>query len=135
MLRADEIAALRDAATELTQPIVDYLLQDLARRISEAGQFTASAQYEVWKLQQLGVSQREVKKQLKKLLKVSNRELRQMLTQSAEVGYNYDMRSLPYVQALPFQRNEVMQKIVSAAVELAEDDLTNITQTLGMIDP
>ena len=48
MLRADEIAALRDAATELTQPIVDYLLQDLARRISEAGQFTASAQYEVW---------------------------------------------------------------------------------------
>lgn len=66
MLRADEIAALRDAATELTQPIVDYLLQDLARRISEAGQFTASAQYEVWKLQQLGVSQREVKKQLKK---------------------------------------------------------------------
>lgn len=135
MLRADEIAALRDAATELTQPIVDYLLQDLARRISEAGQFTASAQYEVWKLQQLGVSQREVKKQLKKLLKVSNRELRQMLTQSAEVGYNYDMRSLPYVQALPFQRNEVMQKIVSAAVALAEDDLTNITQTLGMIDP
>lgn len=135
MLRADEIAALRDAATELTQPIVDYLLQDLARRISEAGQFTASAQYEVWKLQQLCVSQREVKKQLKKLLKVSNRELRQMLTQSAEVGYNYDMRSLPYVQALPFQRNEVMQKIVSASVALAEDDLTNITQTLGMIDP
>lgn len=135
MLRANEIAALRDAATELTQPIVDYLLQDLARRISEAGQFTAYAQYEVWKLQQLGVSQREVKKQLKKLLKVSNRELRQMLTQSAEVGYNYDMRSLPYVQALPFQRNEVMQKIVSAAVALAEDDLTNITQTLGMIDP
>lgn len=135
MLRADEIAALRDAATELTQPIVDYLLQDLARRISEAGHFTASAQYEAWKLQQLGVSQREVKKKLKKLLKVSNRVLRQMLTQSAEVGYNYDMRSLPYVQALPFQRNEVMQKIVSAAVALAEDDLTNITQTLGMIDP
>lgn len=135
MLRADEIAALRDAATELTQPIVDYLLQDLARRISEAGKFTASAQYEVWKLQQLGVSQRDVKKKIKKLLKVSNRELRQMLTQSAEVGYNYDMRSLPYVQALPFQRNEVMQKIVSAAVALAEDDLTNITQTLGMIDP
>ena len=93
MLRSDEIDALRDAATELTQPIIDYLLRDLAERIARAGQFTAAAQYEVWKLQQLGVSQREVKKRLKELLKVSNQELRRFLTQSAEAGYNYDLRS------------------------------------------
>ena len=116
MLKADEINALRDAAAELTQPITDYLIRDLAQRIAAAGQLTATAQYEVWKLQQLGMSQREVKKQLKKLLKVSNRELRRLLTQSAEAGYNYDMRSLPQVQAIPFHRNEIMQQIVSAAV-------------------
>lgn len=135
MLKADEINALRDAAAELTQPITDYLIRDLAQRIAAAGQLTATAQYEVWKLQQLGMSQREVKKQLKKLLKVSNRELRRLLTQSAEAGYNYDMRSLPQVQAIPFHRNEIMQQIVSAAVSLAQDDLTNITKTLGMVDP
>ena len=135
MLKADEINALRDAATELTQPITDYLIQDLAERVAKAGQFTATAQYEAWKLQQLGISQREIKKQLKRLLKISNRELRQLLTQSAEAGYNYDMRSLPHVQAVPFQRNEAMQQIVAAAVTLAQDDLSNITQTLGMVDP
>ena len=135
MLRSDEIDALRDAATELTQPIIDYLLRDLAERIARAGQFTAAAQYEVWKLQQLGVSQRAVKKRLKELLKVSNQELRRLLTQSAEVGYNYDLRSLPQVQAIPFQQNEAVQQIVAAAVQLAESDLTNITQTLGMVDP
>lgn len=135
MLRSDEIDALRDAATELTQPIIDYLLRDLAERIARAGQFTATAQYEVWKLQQLGVSQREVKKRLKELLKVSNQELRRLLTQSAEAGYNYDLRSLPQVQAIPFQQNEAVQQIVAAAVQLAESDLTNITQTLGMVDP
>ena len=135
MLRSDEIDALRDAATELTQPIIDYLLRDLAGRIARAGQFTATAQYEVWKLQQLGVSQREVKKRLKELLKVSNQELRRLLTQSAEAGYNYDLRSLPQVRAIPFQQNEAVQQIVAAAVRLAESDLTNITQTLGMVDP
>lgn len=135
MLRSDEIDALRDAAAELTQPIIDYLLRDLAGRIARAGQFTATAQYEVWKLQQLGVSQREVKKRLKELLKVSNQELRRLLTQSAEAGYNYDLRSLPQVQAIPFQQNEAVQQIVAAAVQLAESDLTNITQTLGMVDP
>lgn len=135
MLKADEINALRDAATELTQPITDYLIQDLAERVTKAGQFTATAQYEVWKLQQMGISQREIKKRLKKMLKISNRELRQLLTQSAETGYNYDMRSLPHVQAVPFHRNEAIQQIVAAAVALAQDDLSNITQTLGMVDP
>ena len=67
MLRADEIDALRGAAEELTAPIVDYLIQDLAKRVAKAGQFTATAQYETWKLQELGLSQREIKKRLKKL--------------------------------------------------------------------
>lgn len=98
MLTADEINALRDAATELTQPIIEYLLKDIAERISKAGQFTSSAKYEVWKLQELGISQREIKKHLKKMLKVTNKELRELLTQSAEVGYRFDMRSVPQVQ-------------------------------------
>lgn len=135
MLRADEIDALRGAAEELTAPIVDYLIQDLAKRVAKAGQFTATAQYQTWKLQELGLSQREIKKQIKKLLKVSNRELRRMLTQSAEAGYSYDLRSLPQVQAIPFRQNEAVQQIVAAAVRLAENDLSNITQTIGMVDP
>ena len=52
-----------------------------------------------------------------------------MLTQSAEAGYSYDLRSLPQVQAIPFQQNEAVQQIVAAAVRLAENDLSNITQT------
>lgn len=135
MLKADEINALRDAATELTQPIIEYLIKDIAERISKAGQFTSSAKYEVWKLQELGVSQREIKKHLKKMLRVSNAELRELLTQSAEVGYRFDMRAVPQVQKIPFDKNPWLQRIVSASVKMAQDDLTNITQTLGMIDP
>lgn len=135
MLRAEEIEALRDAATDLLRPVIEYLLRDIAERIAKAGQLTATAQYETWKLQQLGVSQREMKKQLKKLLKVSNRELRQLLTQSAETGYNYDIRSLPQVQAVPFHRNEAVQQIVRAAIAQTQGTLENLTQTLGMVDP
>lgn len=135
MLRAEEIEALRDAATDLLRPVIEYLLRDIAERIAKAGQLTATAQYETWKLQQLGVSQREMKKQLKKLLKVSNRELRQLLTQSAATGYNYDIRSLPQVQAVPFHRNEAVQQIVRAAIAQTKGTLENLTQTLGMVDP
>lgn len=135
MLTPEQIAAYRDQALKITDPINDFLLADIARRISEAGQLTSTASYQVWRAQQLGMSQRELKKKLKKLLKVSNRELRKLLTQSAEVGYDFDIKHLPYVQAVPFHRNESLQQIVEAAVKLAQDDFTNLTQTLGMVDP
>lgn len=135
MLTPEQISAYGDSARKLVEPVTEFLLQDIARRISEAGQLTSTASYQVWRAQQLGVSQREMKKRLKKLLKVSNRELRKLLTQAAEVGYDFDIKRLPYVQAVPFHQNEALQKIVRDAVELAMDDFTNLTQTMGMIDP
>lgn len=135
MLTAEQIAALRDKATDLTLPIINYLLQDLAERIAQAGQFTATAQYETWKLQQLGLSQKEIKQKLKKLLKTTNSQIEQLMTQSAEAGYNFDLKQLPSAGAVAFEENAAVQQIVSAAVTLAQDDLSNITQTLGMTDP
>lgn len=135
MLTPEQIEALRDAARKVADPITEYLIRDIAERITEAGQLTSTAAYEVWRAQQLGMSQREIKKQLKKRIRISNRELRRLLTQSAEVGYNFDIKNLPQVQAVPFAQNDTMQQIVSAAVALAQDDFTNITQTLGMVDP
>jgi hypothetical protein len=37
------------------------------------------------------------------------------------------------VQAVPFGANEALQRIVSAAVDMAQEDLTNITQTMGFV--
>lgn len=135
MLTADQIEALGDKAQQLITPVTDFLIEDIARRISEAGQITSTAVYQTWRLQQLGVSQRQLKKELKKRLKVSNRELRKIIEQSAEAGYEFDIRNLPYVQAVPFSKNGSIQQIVAAAVQLAQDDLTNITQTIGFVCP
>ena len=135
MLRADEIEALRDAASDLLRPVIEYLLRDIAERIAKAGQLTATAQDETWKLQQLGVSQRDLRTYLKKALKVSNAKLRQLLTQSAEAGYNYDLSTLPTVRAIPFDENEAVQQIVRAAIAQTQGTLENLTQTLGMVDP
>ena len=135
MLTSEQIAALRDAAGSIADPINDFLLRDIARRIAGAGQLTSSAAYQVWRAQQLGLSQRLLKKELRKLLRVSHRDLRRLLTQAAEVGYDFDIKHLPYVQALPFERNASLQQMVQAAVKLAQEDFTNLTQTLGMVGP
>lgn len=135
MLTADQIEVLGDKAMQLITPVTDFLIEEIARRISEAGQLTATASYQVWRAQQLGLSQKEIKKRLKKLLKVSSDELEQLLTQAAETGYNFDIKNLPTEAAIPFADNSAIQKIVSAAVQLAKDDLSNITQTIGFVAP
>ena len=43
MLTPEQIAAYRDQVSQITDPINDFLLEDIARRISEAGQMTRTA--------------------------------------------------------------------------------------------
>ena len=135
MLTPDQINVLRDKVSQLTDPVLEFLLEDIARRVSEAGQLTSSASYQIWRAQQLGMSQREVKKEIKKRLRVSNRELRKLLTQSAEVGYDFDIRRFPYVQKLPFNENEALQRIVQGTIDMVGGEFNNLTQTLGMVAP
>ncbi|MBR6793349.1 MAG: phage minor capsid protein [Clostridia bacterium] len=134
MLTPEQITAIRDRAGRITEPITEYLLRDVARRVSSAGQLTASASYQIERLQQMWLSRREVEKELKRLLKVSEGELKTLLTQSAEVGYRFDLDRFG-VEAVPFDENESLQQIVDASVRLATDDFRNITQTIGMVDP
>ncbi len=135
MLTADQIDALRESTRKITDPIAEYLLRDIARRIAQAGELTSTAAYQVWRAQQLGVSQRQIKKELRRLLKLSHREIRRIMYQSAQAGYSLDVSRFPYVQALPFAQNAVLQQIVSAAVELAQEDFSNIVQTIGFVNP
>lgn len=135
MLTPEQIAALRDRAGELTDPVIEFLIADIADRISEAGQLTSSAAYEVWKAQKLGVSQKQLKKELQKLLKVSSAQVEQLLTQAAEVGYDFDLKRFPHADAVTFDENESLQQILGAAIQQAQEDFTNITQTMGFIGP
>lgn len=135
MLTPDQIDVLRDLSGQVVDPIVEFLIEDIARRVSEAGQLTSTAAYQVWRLQNLGVSQRQLKKELRKRLKVSHRQLRQLLSQSVETGYDFDIKRFPQVQSVPFSENTSLQQILDATVKLAQEDLSNITQTIGFITP
>ena len=135
MLPPESIDALRILAMQITDPMTDFLLRDIARRVAEAGQITSTAGYQIWKIQGLGKSQKEVKKKLAELLNASLNEIDEIFEQAAEEGYKFDLSKLPTVEGIPFEENESLIQIVRAAVTLAQDDFTNITQTIGMISP
>ncbi len=135
MLTADQIDALSQRAEQISDSLSDFLIGDIAERISEAGQLTGTASYEVWRLQNLGVSQDKLKKELKKRLSISLSEVEDLLKQSAEAGYNFDISRFPTADAIPFAENTSLQQIVDAAVQMAQEDFSNIVQTIGFVGP
>lgn len=135
MLTADQISYLRERSEQLLDPVIDYLIKDICERVATAGQFTATASYEVWRLQNLGISQRQLKKEIAKRLKISQTQAERLLTQSAEVGYNFDMSRFPTSHAIPLSANSSLQQILAATVKLAKEDLSNMTQTIGFVGP
>ena len=135
MFTAYQIETLRILAERMLDPVTNFLIEDIAKRVAEAGQLTGTASYEVWRAQNLGVSQRKLKKELQKRLKISQKEVEQLLKQAAEVGYNFDISRFPTTHAVPFVANPSLQQIVEAAVILAQEDLTNLTQTMGFVGP
>ena len=135
MLTADQIDALRESARKITDPITEYLLRDIARRIAQAGELTSTAAYQVWRAQNLGLSQQDIQQELRRLLRMSRDEIERIMYRSAQSGYDLDVRRFPTVEAIPFEQNVSLQQIVSAAVELAQEDFSNIVQTIGFVNP
>ena len=45
MLTASQVEALRANSEQLLDPITDYLIEDIAKRVAKAGQFTGTASY------------------------------------------------------------------------------------------
>ena len=133
MLTAAQIDALRDASGQLLDPVTDFLVEDIARRVSEAGQLTSTAAYQVWRAQNLGLSQKKLKKLLQEKLDISEKELERLLKQAAKTGYNFDLSQLPTSKGIPFAANSSVQQIVAAAVKQARNGLTNITRTMGFV--
>ena len=135
MLTPSQITALRDMSGQVMDPIVDFLIEDIAKRVAEAGQLTSTAAYQTWKLQKLGVSQKQLKKEIQKRLKISQKQVEQLMTQAAKTGYNFDISRFPTADAIPFAENTTVQQILDGTVKLAGDDLTNVTQTMGFVAP
>lgn len=135
MLTAYQIDALQRKSEQLLDPIVEFLIEDIAKRISQAGQLTSTASYQIWRAQNLGISQRKLKKEIAKRLRISQKEVEKLLTQAAETGYRFDIDRFPTSHAIPLAANSSLQQILEATVKQAQEELSNFTRTMGFVGP
>lgn len=134
MLTPEQLEAVQDQFELIAGPINEYIIRDIVNRILDAGEITSTARYKAKIAKELNVSLKEVKLYVKDQVKRRKADFEYIFNEVAKLIYEQNADNTSF-RVIPFEQNEKLQNIVLAAVELADDNFKNITQTLGMVDP
>lgn len=132
-LTPEQIAGFQAAMEEIAQPVIDWLLRDIAERVAEAGTMTSTAAYETYRARALGAQEEQLETFLKKQLGISEKEIKRLFEQAGAFSAEDDYNRIG-VWATEAQQ-ETLEQITEAATKLATKDFKNITQTIGMVSP
>lgn len=120
---------MEKAAAKLEQDI----MLDIVRRIKANAGMTSTAEYQINRLRQLGLSDAYIQEQIQTYLKISDEEMDRILNdvvknQYEKFGAIYEDVGLAQK---PFGDHVAIQTVISAALTQTGDTFKNISQSLG----
>lgn len=109
------------------------VMEDIVWRIRKTKKITSTADWQINRLQILGNSSEDIEKMLKDTLDASYPEMFELYDQVIDWEYvrNKDVYEQINAQFIPFEENEELQQLTDALIQQTDDDLRNITQSLG----
>lgn len=109
------------------------VMEDIVRRIRKTKKITSTADWQINRLRILGNSSEDIEKMLKEALEASYPEMFELYDQVIDWEYvrNKDVYEQINAQFIPFEENEELQQITDALIQQTDEDLRNITQSLG----
>ena len=128
-----ELERLSMAFDAPMKQIEDEIMADIVRRIRINSEITRSADWQIHRLYELGMSRQDIEKRIQELTGISPQEVRSLYSQILEKGYAedekiYRLKGKPYI---PFEENEQLQQLISATAAQTSEGMQNITQSLG----
>lgn len=109
------------------------VMQDIIRRIRINDEITRSADWQIYRLVQMGKSSDEIKKYIQQALKLANEEIDKLYEGAVQSGYARDSNLYEAVgtEFIPFKENKELQELIQAIITQTKSEMVNITQTLG----
>lgn len=111
----------------------DEIMTDIIRRIKINGEITRSADWQIKRLHELGLTNEEIKQSIQKGLNISDEEIDELYEDIAKKAYVYDKSIYEEVGAvqIPFEQNGVLQQLIESYARQTKDELQNLSQSLG----
>lgn len=131
MLQPDYLDHAPDEMVQLWQTVEDDILRDVARRIGKMDGMTPTANWQLWRYQQVEAVREEVVKLLAKYSGKSERKIRRILQEACtaaleaddEIYYHYGKTPTPFAESLP------LQNLLNAGYRQTSGTWSNLTAT------
>ena len=133
MMTQGEIEALSITMEKAAAQLELDIMKDIVRRIKANAGMTSTAEYQINRLRQLGLSDAYIQEQIQTYLKISDEEMDRILNdviknQYEKFGAIYEDVGLAQK---PFGDHVAIQTVISAALTQTGDTFKNISQSLG----
>lgn len=133
MYTAEEIEAFSMIFDNAMRSLETEVMEDVIRRIKINGEITRSADWQLYRLYELGESKRALKKIIKDAFGFDSKEINHLYKDIIRKGYArdetlYKTKGKPFI---PFEKNEALQQYISAIAEQTAETMKNISQSLG----
>lgn len=119
---------------KLFYDLQDRIFSDVVRRIKKTGEITSTADYQINKLMILGNSTEIIEQEIKRLTGKTDPEMWGLYDKVA--NWEYVRYEDAYLQIsgnfIPLEENEQVQQWSQAVVSQTNNEIQNITQSLGM---
>jgi hypothetical protein len=136
MFTSGELERVSMALDEPMKELEMRIMQDVVRRIKINGEITAAADWQINRLQQLGMSKEEVNAAIQEALSYSDEDMNELYSKVIGAGYTrdralYEATGTPFI---PFEENGELQQLISSVSDQTNQTLHNITQSLGFAE-
>ncbi len=133
MLNPNEIEFVPNEIMKLFRTLELDVLSDLAERIAVNMDISRAADWEIYRLYELGVAKEVIKRHIRRALRLSGEEIDRIYDNI--LAEDYARYEPIYRQAgksfIPYRENKQLQQLVSGMKEQTKGEFKNITQSLG----
>lgn len=133
MYSAGELERASMALDKPMKELEERIMADIVRRIREAGEITSSADWQINRAVQLGMSMDDVTAYINEALSEGENITDTLYNDVIKAGYVRDKKLYEAAGKIqiPFDKNLPLQQLISGVTAQTNETLVNITQSLG----
>ncbi|MDE7399665.1 MAG: phage minor capsid protein [Oscillospiraceae bacterium] len=136
MLTPQQLQNLPKGLTDMYSELSEFVLRDIARRISGAAKITDTAEYQMYRARALGMSTKEITAEITRISGISEDKIRELILDAAQKSNEFDAKMLTGNDgsAIPLKDNKQLQKLMAAQIKQTNGACRNFTGTLGFAE-
>lgn len=129
----DEIERISTKIETIFTELENRIMQDIVRRLKENNFASASVDWQISRLQQLGIAEEEMRKYIRNALKKSDEEIDRIFSDEVYKQYYGHEHAYKFagMKQIPFGENIILQQMIEAAKKQINGEYKNLAGSMG----